>query len=172
MIPMRNPKNTPPYLEGWSGYKYYYFCYTVPAQELITLCRQNEIKWVLVDSVLFSYFKNLLLHVCDYRWCSRAADTVVDECSFVGGGTQINFFKYNNFLDHLASCYLVITFVIVETEETRWSTCNGQYTGLLMKQSLVCFWARHFTLTVPLHPGVQLVLGEFNAGGSHYLYMD
>jgi len=33
-----------------------------------------------------------------------------------------------------------------------------------MKQSLVCFWARHFTLTVSVHPGVQLVLGEFNAG--------
>ena len=69
MIPMRNPKNTPPYLEGWSGYKYYYFCYTVPAQELITLWRQKlKMKWVRVVSMLFSYFKNLLLdHVCDYR---------------------------------------------------------------------------------------------------------
>ena len=31
-------------------------------------------------------------------------------------------------------------------------------------------WARHFTLTVSLHPGVQMGTGEFNAGG--YLEMD
>ena len=32
---------------------------------------------------------------------------------------------------------------------------------------VLCSWARHFTLTVPLYPGVQMCIGEFNAGGSN-----
>ena len=30
----------------------------------------------------------------------------------------------------------------------------------------LCFWARHFTLMVSLHPGVSLGTGKFNAGGN------
>ena len=30
---------------------------------------------------------------------------------------------------------------------------------------VLCSWARHFTLTVPLHPDVSMGTGEFNAGG-------
>ena len=31
---------------------------------------------------------------------------------------------------------------------------------------VLCSWARPFTLTVPLSPGVQMGTGEFNAGGN------
>ena len=34
----------------------------------------------------------------------------------------------------------------------------------LARDIVLCSWARHLTLTVPL-PGVQMGTGEFNAGG-------
>ena len=37
----------------------------------------------------------------------------------------------------------------------------------VLARDVVSFsWARHSTLTVPLHPGVEMGTGEFNTGGN------
>ena len=99
-------------------------------------------------SMLFSCLKNILLCVCAYG-------IAVDECSFVGGAGPISFpFMYRYFLNHLASCYLVIiNSLTVEIEESGWSYGSGLFLGKTLPSvfltALVC----------------KLVLSEFNAGG-------
>ena len=36
----------------------------------------------------------------------------------------------------------------------------------LARDNALCSWARHFTLSVSLHPSVSMGIGEFNSGGS------
>ena len=37
--------------------------------------------------------------------------------------------------------------------------------GTLVKDTVSCYWERHYTLTVPLSNQVQMGTGKFNAGG-------
>ena len=43
------------------------------------------------------------------------------------------------------------------------------YVRTFVRDIVLCSWARHFTLTVSLliHPGVNVGTGKFNAGGNH-----
>ena len=34
----------------------------------------------------------------------------------------------------------------------------------LARDIVLCFWARHFTLTMPHHSGVEIGTGKFNSG--------
>jgi len=46
------------------------------------------------------------------------------------------------------------------------SGSSGPGSGPGQEDIVLCSWARHASLTVTLHPGVQMGTGKFHAGGN------